>query len=84
MIYHAPLDLTRRRGPRRSYLWGQDHYLFWHKQHSAPFGPDDGQVSPDAMPDLSPKPPEYVTLGGPEGMLLTKSNNTEGAWHTYI
>ena len=27
---------------------------------------------------------KYVTLGGPEGMLLTKSNSTERAWPTYI
>ena len=25
-------------------------------------------------------PSKYVTLGGPEGMLLAKSNSTEGAW----
>ena len=29
------------------------------------------------MPDLSPKSSKYVTLGGPEGMLLTKSNSAE-------
>ena len=63
-------------------------HIYWYRVNTfssqtaaAPFGPEhSGQVPHVHYDSFYPQVPSmYVTLGGPKGMLVTKSNSTEQA-----